>query len=119
MTTEQLLYQAADEMEHRGWCRNIRMDRWGRVCVLGALSLVVVGRIDTHLQHLREIVAALNLPIPSLGHDEPEAWALAQWSNASDGPTVIRALRDAAVELEAARLAKASMPEKAVACVYF
>ncbi len=40
---QQTLLEAAHELRTRGWCQGVSEDRYGRVCLFGALSLAVGG----------------------------------------------------------------------------
>lgn len=49
------LLQAADEIERRGWTQGQTIDReTGRVCAIGAISLVVNGAVDPCNRYARE-----------------------------------------------------------------
>lgn len=92
-----LMLKAADEMEKRGYNNYTRLAGDGSVCVLGAIEFALgcEGMVDESWAPLEEIRRKLGLPVHASTCD-PAAWALATWSNALDGPTVIAALREAA-----------------------
>lgn len=96
-----VMLKAADEMEKRGYNNSSRLAMDGTVCVLGAIEFALGMRSDgaedeVHDRSqdglLRKITERLELPVPVRSFN-PYSWALADWSNAADGPTVIKALR--------------------------
>ena len=99
MTAAELMRAGADQMETCGWADRIRHDPQGRVCVLGAfenaLSITRLGELDG-MPVLKEIADAL-----SINDQRGPNYALAVWSNTSNGKAVVAALREAATKLEA------------------
>ena len=91
-----VLLKAADVMEKKGYNNYSRAAGDGSVCVLGAIEVATVGitRIDETpiLKQIHDLINPPDLNRPKYQH----AWNLADWSNHADGPTVIKALREAA-----------------------
>lgn len=104
MTDKAVVLMAADLIEERGLLAGSRVDRDGRMCVLGALDIAKYGdawscKIDSDKTFLKSLADALSLP-PSSSVTAPDAWRLADWSNGQSSKHVVAAaLRVAAEKL--------------------
>ena len=106
MTVSEVMLKAADVMEKRGWNGKVRVDVTNKekpdtVCVLGAIALACGIKPFSSVRgwpYLAEIRERLKLTLDPSQLTSSDAWALAHWSNAADGPTVVAALRKAARE---------------------
>lgn len=89
-----LLWEAANEMERRGWCSGVSYNS-DAVCTLNAIMYAGrrTGLIPPDgLSHHGEGPRAIHVLEKHVGVD-----CIPDWSNASDEATVISALRAAAV----------------------
>lgn len=102
---------AAIVMEEKGWTAHVRHDLKGRVCVLGALEDAmhtedlasehpIVGWLYERLTLAGVIPGEILRRWSEFPSARSRANVLADWSNESDGPTVVAALRAVASNQE-------------------
>lgn len=94
----EVMLKAADVMQTRGHNNYAQEGLDGTVCVLGAIFLALGQQpyiASCEQPILNAIQQRLGLVAEST-RASTAAWALAEWSNDADGPTVIAALRKAA-----------------------
>lgn len=101
-----LLLAAADYMEKHGWCAGIRKDATDQVCALGAFDQAcALGAFEMDIDYYHAVCRlAEHVKIPeghhvyTKTHPYSAEAIVADWSNASDGPTVVAKMREVAYD---------------------
>jgi hypothetical protein len=86
-TTSEILRRAAQVVRERGWTQHVLVDRYGRVCALGALHFAEGRSAGSGFRRTESVIALANVISQRFGlrlNKGAEGNAIAIWNNAPE-----------------------------------